>query len=228
MKPVPLGLAVILGSLIPPLLPAGEITTREGKTYPAAEVERVEPDGIILSYQPPGGGLGSAKLKFAILPENLQREYAYDPQKAAAFETDQVHAQQTLQKKFWSEYEDATNHIAIRRIEEEKQAEIEARENAELQARQAQAEQERIAKESKMKAESALAQTQPYYDPQDPSNPLIYQPSTSDGMYRPPLPLDQVPLIPEKTSAAKQTPIYTGKEIIVSPGALVSKSVSAH
>ena len=214
MKALSLGLTTLVGLLIPQLVLADEITTREGKTYHAAMVERVEPDGIILSYKPTGGGLGNAKLKFAILPENLQREYGYDPHKAAAFETDQVQAQQELQQKLWSEYEDATNRLAMIRIEEEKLAEIEAAENA----RKAQAEQERIAQEAKMKEEIESAKNRdgtapqqnidPYYlpivygwDPTYGYSPLQYQPPVN-GMYRPPIPLSQVP--PSPPSPAKK------------------------
>lgn len=211
MKLVSLGLAITLGSLIPRLLQAEEITTREGKTYHAAEVERVQPDGIILRYQPPGGGVGSAKLKFAILPEKLQRTYAYDPRKAAAFETDQVQAQQALQNEYWSEYVDATNRIAIRMLEEEKQAEIEAK-NAELLAQKAQAEQERIAKEASLKAESDFTKTNfpsteviYVWTPTGGYVPLQYQPP-KDGKYCPPVPLDQVPPLSQTPTPVNQIP----------------------
>jgi hypothetical protein len=209
-----LRVTVVLGLMIIPLVQAGEITTREGKTYHAAMVERVEPDGIILSYQPSGGGFGNAKLKFATLPENLQREYGYDPQKAADFEADQAHAQEVLQQKFWSEYEDATNRLALIRIEEEKLAEKEAMENTRLEAQKAQAEQERIAKEASIKKEIESAKRQPdyiplednpYYVPDDKTgvissskpttgfDPSQYQLPSRDGNHRPSLPPNQVP-----------------------------------
>lgn len=99
-----------------------DITTCDGKTYKNATVERAEPNGVLLTYCPEGGGIGMAKVKFAVLPEALQREYNYDVQKAAAFEAAQAQAQVALQVRLWADYRDATNRLAKRLAREEAEA----------------------------------------------------------------------------------------------------------
>ena len=66
-------------------LPA-TITTEDGATYNHPILSRVEPDGLLVEYQPTAGGTGLAKLKFSKLPESLQKQFGYDPAKAAEFE----------------------------------------------------------------------------------------------------------------------------------------------
>src|SRR5581483_259416 len=61
--------AVTLAPAIRPRLPA-EITVNDGKQYKGVVLQRVEPDGLVVKYRPEGGGLGTAKLKFANLPES--------------------------------------------------------------------------------------------------------------------------------------------------------------
>ncbi|MGA2028895.1 MAG: serine protease [Verrucomicrobiota bacterium] len=70
----------------------GKITTRDGMTYKGVNVEKIDPDGVIISYTPTGGGVGMAKLKFEDLPYNLQQKYGYNPKEASAFETEQWRA----------------------------------------------------------------------------------------------------------------------------------------
>jgi len=96
-----------------------DITTREGKTYKDVKVQRAEPDGILCSYRAEGGGIGVAKVKFAVLPEALQREYGYNAQSAAAFESSQTQAQIALRAKLWADYQDLTHRIAKRLADEE-------------------------------------------------------------------------------------------------------------
>jgi hypothetical protein len=59
------------------------ITTSDGKTYERVKVQRVGADWLLIEFRPEDGGIGLVKLKFAILPESLQKLYNYDPQKAA-------------------------------------------------------------------------------------------------------------------------------------------------
>jgi hypothetical protein len=79
-------------------LPSKIITT-DGVTYYAPKLTRVEPDGLLIEFQPADGGIGLAKLKFAKLPEALQKQFGYDPGKAAAYEHQQTLAQQALTQK---------------------------------------------------------------------------------------------------------------------------------
>ncbi len=67
-----------------------QITTRDGKTYNSVEKLRVDPDGILVDYQPIPGGYGVAKLKFRDLPDDLQKKYDYDEKKASEYETQQA------------------------------------------------------------------------------------------------------------------------------------------
>ena len=64
----------------------GEIITRKGDTYKNASIQKVAPDGLVITYTPAKGGVGISKLKFVDLPDDLQRQYGYDPTNAAAFE----------------------------------------------------------------------------------------------------------------------------------------------
>jgi len=69
-----------------------EITTRNGTRYRNVTVQRVDPDGLTISYAPVGGGMGAAKLKFENLPDDLQQRYGYDTNKAAAYRAQQAQA----------------------------------------------------------------------------------------------------------------------------------------
>ena len=70
--------------------PPGEITTLDGKIYKGVTVQRVDPDGLTIGYAAAGGGTSAAKIKFKNLPGDLQQQYKYDPDKAAAYETRQA------------------------------------------------------------------------------------------------------------------------------------------
>ncbi len=69
-----------------------QITTSDGRIYRQVEVVRVEPDGIVVNYQPERPGIGMAKLKFRNLPDAVRNQYGYDPQRATDFEAQQAQA----------------------------------------------------------------------------------------------------------------------------------------
>jgi hypothetical protein len=80
---------IIRGSGLPPATTNGfesEIVASDGLRYKAVKIKKVEPDGLFIDYSPVPGAIGSAKLKFVNMPEDIQRKYGYDPQKAKAFE----------------------------------------------------------------------------------------------------------------------------------------------
>ncbi|MEJ0089168.1 MAG: hypothetical protein WDM80_05375 [Limisphaerales bacterium] len=79
-------------------LPA-TITTTDGVTYNHPKLSRVEPDGLLVEYQPAAGGTGLAKLKFVKLPESLQKEFGYDSGKSADYEQQQRLAMVELTQK---------------------------------------------------------------------------------------------------------------------------------
>jgi hypothetical protein len=91
---------------------AEDITTSDGKIYKSVVIQRVEPDGLFVSYQPEGGGLGNAKIKLEKLSQDLKSRSAYDPNKAATSSTNAIHDQAILQARLWNEYRDGTNRIA--------------------------------------------------------------------------------------------------------------------
>jgi hypothetical protein len=76
-----------------------KIITTDGVTYNAPKLTRVEPDGLLVEFQPAAGGTGLAKIKFAKLPEILQKQFGYDPGKASAYEQQEKLAQQSLTRK---------------------------------------------------------------------------------------------------------------------------------
>src|SRR4051812_23813033 len=89
------------------------ITTTDGKTYPNAEVQRADPDGIIVNYHPEKHGIGMAKIKFINLPEAVRTKYSYDAEKAAEFAASQAQttaqwraqqAQQSGAEEYFSRY----------------------------------------------------------------------------------------------------------------------------
>jgi hypothetical protein len=66
--------------------PTNEITTLIGATYKNVYVEKVEPDGITISYTPARGGLGIIKISFDELSDDLRQKYGFDPEKKKAYE----------------------------------------------------------------------------------------------------------------------------------------------
>jgi len=66
------------------------ITTRNGITYTNAVIQRADPDGVVVEYAPQPGSVGLAKLKFANLPDELRKQYNYNPTEAETFEQNQA------------------------------------------------------------------------------------------------------------------------------------------
>jgi len=69
-----------------------QITTNNGRTYRQVSILDVEPDGLVVSYQPEAGGLGMATLKFRDLPDSLRNRYGYNEQAASQYEAQQAQA----------------------------------------------------------------------------------------------------------------------------------------
>jgi hypothetical protein len=117
------------------------ITTRDGTTYTNAVIQRADPDGIVIEYALRPGSLGIAKLKFANLPDELQKRYNYNPTDARIFEE---------------------NHAAgiARRQEEIEQGEIEKKRRADALMQQ-RAEEEAAALEAKRQQDEANAAAAP-------------------------------------------------------------------
>ena len=63
-----------------------DITTRSGKVFEDARLERVNPDGIDIGYVNEKGHYVLKGLRFQDLPEELQKKFGYDPEKSRKFE----------------------------------------------------------------------------------------------------------------------------------------------
>jgi S1-C subfamily serine protease len=69
-----------------------QIVARDGTIYKTVAIQKVDPDGLTISYSMAGGGMGMAKLKFGDLPDELQQKYGYNSTNAVTFEVEQRQA----------------------------------------------------------------------------------------------------------------------------------------
>ena len=90
-----------------------EITIRSGKTYQGVRLQQVYPSEIIISYRRNDGVRDLMNLKLADLPENLQKQYGYNPKKAAEYEAAQKGRAEALSsssypsnERQWKDYND--------------------------------------------------------------------------------------------------------------------------
>src|SRR6266705_4251869 len=81
----------ILAALSASIALADDFKTTDGKEYKNAKINRVEPDGIVISFS---GGI--VKIPFADLSQELQRKYNYDPEAAKQFAADMRQKQDAL------------------------------------------------------------------------------------------------------------------------------------
>jgi hypothetical protein len=105
-----------------PLAGPKEITTRDGKVYRIVKIEKVDPAGLTVSHSMAGGGLGIAKIPFAQLPPDWQKEYGYDPQAAAEFRSGEKQAAAQWANRMAAE-EEAGRMIKAEREKQELEAE---------------------------------------------------------------------------------------------------------
>ena len=91
----------------PPQIVGGEIITHGGIVYKGVVVQKMVPDGIVISYSQTGGGMGIAKLKFTDLSDRLQQEFGYNPTNAMAFEKEQRAAESQWQAQWAADDEKA-------------------------------------------------------------------------------------------------------------------------
>jgi hypothetical protein len=74
-KPTPAPAATKSSSPPVKAKPTIEIATISGAIYENVHVEKVEPDGIIVSYTPARGGMGMTKIDFTDLSDELRQRY---------------------------------------------------------------------------------------------------------------------------------------------------------
>lgn len=75
------------------------IVTADGIIYTRPKLLNVAPDGLVIEYLLDSGGTGMAKVRFAKLPDILQRQFSYDPKKVLSFETEQSNLMSALVQK---------------------------------------------------------------------------------------------------------------------------------
>src|SRR5439155_11400365 len=68
--------------------------TLEGKQFKNATITRVEPDGIVVITK-----YGVSKIYFAELPEEIQRRFHYDAQKAASYTAEESEKTAALERQ---------------------------------------------------------------------------------------------------------------------------------
>lgn len=78
--PVAAPIAALHAPILPPssstqTRPANELATTTGVIYKNVEVERVENDGIVISYTPASGGWAMTKIYFQDLPPEIRQQY---------------------------------------------------------------------------------------------------------------------------------------------------------
>jgi len=114
------------------------ITTVDGKTYDKVTLEKVDPDGLLISFVPAQGGSGTAKVKFRNLPKEMQDRFSYDPARASEYEIARAQGEAAwrTENAAWTEQRQAA-------LAEQADQEQEMREQAEAR-RATEAEQARI------------------------------------------------------------------------------------
>jgi hypothetical protein len=135
------------------------ITTLEGKTYEKVILDKVEPDGLLVSFSPVEGGSGTAKLKFRKLPAELRERYGYDAERAADHEAAQVRGEAGWRAEY-------TVWMEQRELAQSEQAARDREMRAAAELRRAEAEQARV-------EAARYAQDQP----------AVYYPWWSSGWY---------------------------------------------
>jgi hypothetical protein len=63
-----------------------KIVTKEGSAYHDCRLLKVDPSGILIEHNPQKGALALTKIKFSVLPPEIQKRFNYDPSDAAQFE----------------------------------------------------------------------------------------------------------------------------------------------
>lgn len=87
------------------------LQTTDGTTYNHISNLRADPDGLYIEYIIPGGGFGSAKVKFGRLSTDLQKQYGYDSDAAKKFEDDNYKA--SVAYRAWADQQDAIHQKAM-------------------------------------------------------------------------------------------------------------------
>lgn len=74
-------------------LGSNDLAAADGRIYRNVQVRKIEPDGLTLRHD-----AGLTKLAFPLLPEDWQRKYEYDPQKAVRYERAKAAAREQAER----------------------------------------------------------------------------------------------------------------------------------
>jgi hypothetical protein len=176
----------------PPFRLPSEISTSDGVTYKGVELLSVKPDGLFVNFRPSGGGMGMATLKFKNLPEDICRQYGYDPEKARDYEAKQERGRAELVNEMRETFKVACKAAAIHREESYKELKRQQEQRVEMEKERMRLEQERKMAAAQMEQERELAKIQAasgywysysdagwnngYADGVDPAKPINIQP----------------------------------------------------
>src|SRR5688572_29272765 len=67
--------------------PGTTIVTQDGRVYEHCRILMVEPNGLLIEHTPEKGAIGLAKVRFSVLPPEIQKRFNYDAADAARFES---------------------------------------------------------------------------------------------------------------------------------------------
>lgn len=95
------------------------MTTTDGATYYNVTAEHVYPDGLVLEYTTPGGGIGMSKVKFERLSADQQKQYGYDPAKARDYEVQVAKAQEEYRQECIKRDEAAKSQRATETVQQD-------------------------------------------------------------------------------------------------------------
>jgi 3-dehydroquinate synthase class II len=104
---------------------ADDFKTNDGKEHKNVTVTRVEADGIVVR-----GKAGISKLYFTELPEDVQKRFRYDPEKAAAYGAQVTAAQQAAAQQAEELSKQQKQQQGQQAEQQGKQRNIQALENA--------------------------------------------------------------------------------------------------
>jgi hypothetical protein len=108
------------------------LSTLDGATYNHISAQRVDPDGLYIEYELPGGGMGMSKVKFSRLSPDQQNHFGFDATKAKAFEAQVTKATDDSRKESVRWQQSAEAARAVRQAQD---AEIEKARNSRIIAR---------------------------------------------------------------------------------------------
>lgn len=74
-------------------LGSNDVATTDGQVYRNIQVRKIEPDGLTIQHE-----AGLTKLEFPLLPNDWQKKYEYDPQKASAYKRAMAVAREHVEK----------------------------------------------------------------------------------------------------------------------------------